>query len=140
MMTKNPLLAFFLTFIPGVGHFYLNRKVRGFVYGAGAVLPFISGLFLFIFFYSEEPLILGFVTAVIVTAISLMDMLLYLLKNPRVPILTDQMQQTTTETKTGDNERFYTILLSFIPGLGHFQLGLMNRGLTFLIGFLDLER
>ncbi|KAA0944386.1 hypothetical protein FQ087_19195 [Sporosarcina sp. ANT_H38] len=137
-MTKNPLLAFFLTFIPGVGHFYLNRKVRGFVYGAGAVLPFISGLFLFIFFYSEEPLILGFVTAVIVTAISLMDMLLYLLKNPRVPILTDQMQQTTTETKTGDNERFYTILLSFIPGLGHFQLGLMNRGLTFLIGFFGL--
>lgn len=33
------------------------------------------------------------------------------------------------------DERFRTILLSFIPGLGHFQLGLMNRGLTLLIGF-----
>lgn len=140
MMTKNPLLAFFLTFIPGVGHFYLNRKVRGFLYGAGAVLPFILGFFLYIGFYSEEPLILGVVIAVIVTAISVMDMLLYLLKNQRVTISTDEAQQVPSQTKTDENERFYTILLSFIPGLGHFQLGLMNRGFTFLIGFLDLER
>ncbi|WP_318617610.1 hypothetical protein [Sporosarcina sp. YIM B06819] len=140
-MTKNPLLAFFLTFIPGVGHFYLNRKVRGFIYGAGAVLPFTLGFFLFIAFYEDEPLILGFVTAIIVTAISLIDMLLYLLKNQRVQIPIDQTQQILqipTQTKTGENERFYTILLSFIPGLGHFQLGLMNRGFTFLIGFFGL--
>lgn len=140
-MTKNPLLAFFLTFIPGVGHFYLNRKVRGFLYGAGAVLPFTFGLFLLIAFYSEEPFILGVVIAVIVTAISVIDMLLYLLKNQRVQIPTDETQQTLqtpTQTKTDENERFYTILLSFIPGLGHFQLGLMNRGFTFLIGFFGL--
>jgi hypothetical protein len=37
-----------------------------------------------------------------------------------------------------DSERFYTIVLSFIPGLGHFQLGLMNRGLTLLATFLGL--
>jgi len=35
-------------------------------------------------------------------------------------------------------ERFYTILLSLIPGLGHLQLGLMQRGLTLLIGFFGL--
>jgi len=141
MMIKNPLLAFFLTFIPGVGHFYLNRKVRGFLYGAGAVLPFTLGFFLYIDTYSEQPLIIGVVIAVIVTAISVMDMLLHLLKNPRVMIVADQTQQTLQvpiQTKTDENERFYTILLSFIPGLGHFQLGLMNRGLTFLIGFFGL--
>jgi len=138
MMTKNPLLAFFLTFIPGVGHFYLNRKVRGFLYGAGAILPFMLGLFLYIDIYSEEPLIIGVVIAVIVTAISVMDMLLHLLKNQRVTTLTDEPQQVTSQTKTDENERFYTILLSFIPGLGHFQLGLMNRGFTFLIGFFGL--
>ncbi|EEK62821.1 Multi-TM2 domain protein [Bacillus cereus Rock4-2] len=32
-----------------------------------------------------------------------------------------------------ESERFYIILLSIIPGLGHFQLGLMQRGLTFLV-------
>ncbi|MFJ7738821.1 DUF6677 family protein [Lysinibacillus sp. NPDC097287] len=139
-MTKNPLLAFFLTFIPGVGHFYLNRKVRGFLYGAGAILPFIYGFFMYIQIYSEEFLIIGIFIAVIVTAISVMDMVLYLLKNQRDTIL-NQTQQTVevpTQTKTDENERFYTILLSFIPGLGHFQLGLMNRGLTFLIGFFGL--
>ena len=35
-------------------------------------------------------------------------------------------------------ERFRTILLSFIPGVGHFHLGLMNRGLTLLTTFLGL--
>jgi len=35
-------------------------------------------------------------------------------------------------------EKFYTILLSLVPGLGHLQLGLMQRGLTLLIGFFGL--
>ena len=141
MMTKNPLLAFFLTFIPGAGHFYLNRNIRGVLYGAGAILPFMFGFFLYFDIYSEQPLIIGVVIAVIVTAISVMDMVLYLLKNQRVTVLTDQTQQTlqtSAKTKTAENERFHTILLSFIPGLGHFQLGLMNRGFTFLIGFFGL--
>ncbi|MFU1797095.1 hypothetical protein ACM1RC_24750 [Paenibacillus azoreducens] len=34
-----------------------------------------------------------------------------------------------------ERERFYTILLSFIPGLGHLHMGLMQRGLSFLIAF-----
>ncbi|KOS69763.1 multi-TM2 domain-containing protein [Lysinibacillus contaminans] len=140
-MTKNPLLAFFLTFIPGAGHFYINRNVRGLLYGAGAILPFIFGFFLYFLMYSEQPLVIGIFIALIVTAISVMDMLLYLLKNKRVTIQTDQTQETLqdpTQTKTDENGRFYTILLSFIPGLGHFHLGLMNRGLTFLIGFFGL--
>ncbi|ATP40829.1 hypothetical protein CSE16_12680 [Solibacillus sp. R5-41] len=140
-MTKNPLLAFFLTFIPGVGHFYLSRKVRGFLYGAGAILPFIYGFLLYIQIYSDEALIIGIFIAAIVTVISVMDMVLYLLKNQRLTIPTNQTHQTLeepTQIKTDENERFYTILLSFIPGLGHFQLGLMNRGLTFLIGFFGL--
>ncbi|TKH36078.1 multi-tm2 domain protein [Paenibacillus polymyxa] len=37
--------------------------------------------------------------------------------------------------KGSDNERFFTILLSFIPGLGHLHLGLMQRGLSFLLSF-----
>ncbi|MEK4456989.1 MULTISPECIES: multi-tm2 domain protein [Paenibacillus] len=37
--------------------------------------------------------------------------------------------------KGSENERFFTILLSFIPGLGHLHLGLMQRGLSFLLSF-----
>ncbi|WP_376768982.1 multi-tm2 domain protein [Paenibacillus xylanilyticus] len=37
--------------------------------------------------------------------------------------------------KRSEGERFFTILLSFIPGLGHLHLGLLHRGLSFLIAF-----
>ncbi|MGF6353746.1 hypothetical protein ABIE27_001656 [Paenibacillus sp. 4624] len=37
--------------------------------------------------------------------------------------------------KGSEGERFFTILLSFVPGLGHLHLGLLHRGLSFLIAF-----
>lgn len=40
--------------------------------------------------------------------------------------------------KGKDSERFFTILLSFVPGLGHLHMGLLQRGLSFLIGFFGL--
>lgn len=36
------------------------------------------------------------------------------------------------------NDRYFTIFLSFFPGLGHFQLGLMQRGLALLALFFGL--
>ncbi|SDE32777.1 hypothetical protein SAMN02799630_05172 [Paenibacillus sp. UNCCL117] len=38
----------------------------------------------------------------------------------------------------GENNRYFTIFLSLIPGLGHFHLGLMQRGLAFLALFFGL--
>lgn len=32
----------------------------------------------------------------------------------------------------------WTFILSFVPGLGHFYLGLMNRGLQLMIGFFAI--
>ncbi|WP_339783016.1 multi-tm2 domain protein [Paenibacillus sp. FSL R7-0313] len=37
--------------------------------------------------------------------------------------------------KGTEGERFFTILLSFVPGLGHLHLGLLHRGLSFLMAF-----
>ncbi|QLG39759.1 multi-tm2 domain protein [Paenibacillus sp. FSL W7-1088] len=37
--------------------------------------------------------------------------------------------------KGSESERFFTILLSFVPGLGHLHLGLLHRGLSFLMAF-----
>lgn len=33
MMNKSPLAAFFLSFLPGVGHAYAGRPVRAVLYG-----------------------------------------------------------------------------------------------------------
>ncbi|MFZ3589432.1 hypothetical protein ACOI1C_09155 [Bacillus sp. DJP31] len=139
-MNKNPLLALFLSFIPGVGHFYVNRKIRGFIYGAGALLPIMFGSFVAVVgYYNSFPIFLGILIALAVTAISVFDMILYLIKNPvSVKPVIPQSLDVQPVTGSEESERFHTILLSFIPGLGHFQLGLMNRGLTFLIGFFGL--
>lgn len=37
-----------------------------------------------------------------------------------------------------DSQRFLTILLSFIPGLGHLYMGLIQRGVSFLAAFFGL--
>ncbi|MDO3409660.1 hypothetical protein QWJ34_07780 [Saccharibacillus sp. CPCC 101409] len=37
-----------------------------------------------------------------------------------------------------DSERFYTVILSFVPGLGHLYMGLLQRGVSFLVAFFGL--
>ena len=46
---------------------------------------------------------------------------------------TEKQEAGELAESSKESERFYIILLSIIPGLGHFQLGLMQRGLTFLV-------
>ncbi|MCH1624656.1 hypothetical protein [Fredinandcohnia quinoae] len=140
-MNKNPLLAFFLSFIPGVGFFYVNRNVKGFLYGFFGIGSVAFGLFIAMVDYAPQVFFVGAGFGIVVTAINLLDMVLYLLKNSQKSVQTGQNDGVTAvqpQIRNDESERFYTILLSFIPGLGHFQLGLMNRGLTFLIGFFGL--
>ena len=142
-MNKNPIIALLLSFIPGVGHLYLNRKLRGFLYSTFTFLP----LFFFIFLAMANPydeavfLLMGFGIAFVVGFMNLLDMVLYLIRNSQTNnqvVTVDQQEGQQKQGNGYESERFYTILLSFIPGLGHFHLGLMNRGLTFLIGFFGL--
>lgn len=143
-MNKNYLAAFFLAFIPGLGHFYLDKKLRGFIYLAGFIAPIFFGLLLAVSnpWNAEEFFFMGLFIAFIVGVINMIDMVITLLRNqqPNQPANHGNIhpEQTVISAPKDENERFYTILLSFIPGLGHFQLGLMNRGLTFLIGFFGL--
>jgi len=132
---KNPMIAFLLSFFPGGGLLYLGKILRGFGYMTGefffialtifsvangvdevALIPFFAGIFLYI-------------VNIVDTAIS--GSKLYQNK---------QKLEDSNPEKTSDQEleRFRTILLSFIPGIGHFQLGLMNRGLTLLASFLGI--
>ncbi|MFM1654561.1 hypothetical protein ACI7RC_21045 [Brevibacillus sp. B_LB10_24] len=138
---KSALVAFFLSFFPGVGHLYLNRK-RGIVYllvfigliGCGLCLAFLSG--------SGELFVFFLIIAFLVLLINVLDMLVALLRGRPVAAVMESGQTGGTTHQTSQsqqqNERFFTILLSFIPGLGHFQLGLMTRGSAFLIAFFGL--
>lgn len=143
-MNKNPLIAFFLAFIPGVGHFYLRRTVRSILYAFGFFTPIMIGISLAFVTRDDGPLVIS-VLSLLVWMISMIDIVITLIRN-RQGLGTDHLvagqegeQLTANRSDSSqENERFYTILLSILPGLGHFQLGLMNRGLTFLIGFFGL--
>lgn len=133
---RNRMLAFILNFIPGLGHLYWGRRTRGVIYP----LFFFGGLllgFLLAVASNEGGIMLAAVIcAFVLWCISMLDLIIILLRAPDA----DMSSYPYEPTRKGeaDAERFYTILLSFVPGLGHFQLGLMHRGLSFLISFFGL--
>ncbi|WP_148499944.1 hypothetical protein [Paenibacillus ihumii] len=133
---RNKMLAFVLNFIPGLGHLYWGRRVRGVIYPllffGGLLLGFLSAV------ASNEA---GFMLAALICGFALwcicmLDLIIALLRAPEAEMSTYPYEPT--RKSEADAERFYTILLSFVPGLGHFQLGLMQRGLSFLISFFGL--
>ncbi|TCT19650.1 hypothetical protein EDD68_11744 [Melghiribacillus thermohalophilus] len=144
-MNKSSAVAFLLAFFPGLGHIYLDRKIRGVMYAfsfVGALgLTFITGIMIF-----DDMLSLFFLlTAAGIWGINMLDIVMTLLWNRDQNVPTVAGSKATTETAnvrqvqdSQTNERFLTIILSFIPGVGHFHLGLNQRGVTLLAGFLGL--
>ncbi len=190
---RNKMTAFILNFIPGLGHYYMGRKGRGFIYP----LLFFGGILLgfMLFVASNDEMfffILTALCAVLLWIVCMLDLLVYLLRMPPAQypyppggyhpdgqngqpyyappgpppaglgIYPDSegmegMGMGGPEGTAGpdmrfyppyppqsgsaqspESERFYTILLSFVPGLGHLHMGLMQRGLSFLIAFFGL--
>ena len=82
-MNPNPLLAFLLSFCPGLGHLYLNRKLRAFLYA----VPFFGLLFLAVFYFNfinEDSFVLVLLfAAFIVWGINLLDVIMYLISPNR---------------------------------------------------------
>lgn len=135
----NKGLALIMNVIPGLGHYYWGRRGRALLY---PVMFF--GLILFGFVLGvatrSDVFFLGLFGALLVWGVSMMDLLIALLRHTPTMIVHDEFGRpvTVAQENRDDTERFYTILLSFIPGLGHLQLGLMQRGLSFLISFFGL--
>lgn len=132
---KNPILAFLLAFFPGGGLLYLRKTFRGLAYMFGE-FGLIALFFILVSSWSTEELaIMVFIFGVILYIVNLIDTAITasktVYKTASVPIESDPVKSQTQE-----QERFFTIVLSFVPGVGHFQLGLMNRGMTLLTAFL----
>ncbi|MET3289923.1 UNVERIFIED_CONTAM: TM2 domain-containing membrane protein YozV [Brevibacillus sp. OAP136] len=142
-MNKNGIIAFFLSAIPGAAHLYLQRNVRAIVYALCFFGPLFLGFMLAFAMNDGKPMVLGIVS-IVTWIINVIDVLVFLARRPAVataqPSVIGEEEHGYTSRQPGEGaieqrERFYTILLSPIPGLAHFQMGLMNRGVTFLVGF-----
>ncbi|QUG83532.1 hypothetical protein [Bacillus nitratireducens] len=125
-MNKNPFLALVLGLIPGLGHLYLKRFGRFILYSGGSLLLFIATVG-FTVLGNHQIIFLPLFLLAVLWVINIIDLIITIMKQ-------SQKQQTGENRESvKESERFYIILLSIIPGLGHFQLGLMQRGLTFLV-------
>lgn len=124
-MNKNPFLALVLGLIPGLGHLYLKKFGRFILYGGGALLLFSIAVFCVVELIARELAFLSLFLLAVLWVVNLLDLV--------ITIINQSKKQATGELteSSKESERFYIILLSIIPGLGHFQLGLMQRGLTF---------
>ncbi|WP_096186566.1 hypothetical protein [Evansella halocellulosilytica] len=130
---KHPVVAFLLSFFPGGGQFYYGNLFRGMFYFFMTVLPLAGVLFLLLFnFYDYFLLLLGVLAGAFFYLVSFIDTVIV---STRGRGQTESPSNGTTQERP-ESERFFTIVLSFIPGVGHFQLGLMNRGFTFLTAFI----
>ncbi|WLR53339.1 hypothetical protein LC040_18425 [Bacillus tianshenii] len=133
-MNRNPAIALLLSIIPGLGHIFLEKQIRGIIYLIGFFLPIIGGVGLAFLIHDDVPLIIGVAGGGFIWFVTLIDMVVTLMRKPQqVNEQEGVMEQTTLQSG-----RFFTILLSFVPGLGHFQLGLMTRGFTFLVSFFGI--
>lgn len=141
MNNRNLVLAFFLSFIPGVGFLYLDRKFRGTMYFFSFFTMFFGSAFLAFGANEEQAAFLVAFIGAMIFLIQMIDMVVMLLKrnvqDPQQVVVqgNDAHSQPIVVSHTSSNEQFLTLLLSLIPGLGHFHLGLMNRGLAFLLTF-----
>lgn len=141
-MNKHPFLALLLGLIPGMGHLYLGRIIRGFMYGLVffgiMILFFISlsshdGFISGVFFFMDVALWFVCFTDLVVMITGLQrHKIAKLNTNAVYPELSSNIEAQQ------QSERFFTMLASVIPGLGHFQMGLMQRGLSFLVAFFGL--
>lgn len=132
---KNSTKALTLSLFPGLGHIYFGHMIRGVFY----LLSVVGLAFITIFLLATDGdgvAAVSFMAGMFIYLVSFIDMGVQVSKHKKAQKIVnpdDPQAQSTQES-----ERFYTIVLSFVPGLGHFQLGLMNRGLTLLATFLGL--
>lgn len=132
---KNPIIAFLLGFFPGGGMLYLGRVLWGLIYMFGEFFLIAITFFLAANGDGDAAMFIVLI-GVILYIVNLVDTGIsasrLLHSKEKLP------SEAAPAGSEAEYERFRTILLSFIPGVGHFQLGLMNRGITLLIAFMGL--
>ncbi|MFZ3580076.1 hypothetical protein [Virgibacillus sp. DJP39] len=135
MNKKNPILAFLLAIFPGGGLLYLG-KLRGIFYTIVVFgLPIMAIV---------ARIVFGYYFDILQVFLAVVALLLYIVNFIDTTVTASGLLKSKVNEESGatvqniETERFFTIILSFVPGLGHFQLGLVNRGLTILAAFLGL--
>ncbi|MFD2117522.1 hypothetical protein ACFSTH_18400 [Paenibacillus yanchengensis] len=159
-MNKKGSIALILSVIPGLGHVYAGHAIRSIVYlflfGGSlgtAILVAISGL-------ADQLgglIFIGVIVALFVWVINMVDMIIVISGDKfkeksaghQSSMTQAQAEYSFTSTHTQPSysasnyseqkdEKNVIIMMSIIPGLGHLQLGLVQRGMSILSTFVGL--
>lgn len=159
MPNKSNMIAFLLSFLPGAGHLYMNRFGRGFLYGC-LFFGLCFVLFIGVMSHGGDDVAILLVPIAITWIVNMLDMIIYLLRSP-VPIpgayyppnpahfspyppSPSEQEMPAWDAASyyaqlaDRNEKSKILMLSFIPGVGHYRLGLMQRGLTAMVSFFGI--
>jgi hypothetical protein len=141
-MNKSGWIAFFLSvIIPGAGHLYLFKYIRAVAYFILFFAPPALGLLLGVMVHDDDFLIFGVVFAAMVWIFNKFDIVLTIAmhKQNHASGPAEGAATPAEEDLRQKNEKTAVMLWSFLlPGLGHLFLGLMMRGLTFLVSFFGV--
>lgn len=139
-MSKSKTSAFFLGFLPGMGHMYLGKFIRGILYPMAFLLFFVFLLFFAIVEQDGDDAVITLFACFMIWIVSMLDLVITI--NRYKPHNGNQRTDTDLTSESliipNDANSTKTIMLSLIPGLGHMHLGLMYRGLTFIIWFFGI--
>jgi len=133
---KNPIIAFLLSFFPGLGLIYIGKTLRGLMYLFGELACIVMTIILMNSYY--ELWLVTFISGIALYVISIIDTGItaskHLFKQEKKVVITEDGKIADVR----EYDRFKTIILSFLPGVGHFHLGLNQRAVTILSSFVGL--
>ena len=129
LLNKSSLIALPLALIPGLGHLYLGKFFRAVFFFVGVAVPIFASI-LFGISADDTAALLCVAFSFFVWVGSFVD-LISILSHTSTPV-------TEGSVPNPQHESTAAMFLSIIPGLGHLNLGLTNRGAGFLVLFFGL--
>ncbi len=137
MARKSKVITFLLSFIPGLGHFYLNHFTRGLIFflATAGVVGF-SYFYMLLTRYYTAPLPLLLLP--IIWLVAMVDSMVLVDRINEQQISNGQQLQRTPLDEAElnkQNRKLIAMVVSVVPGAGHMYLGFQRQGLQLMAIF-----
>jgi hypothetical protein len=131
MRDKSKFIAFILSAIPGLAHFYIGLKERALIFFIMLVVGVTGGIGLAILTYDDIFLGLTVVGYLILWLIALIDMF-SAWRSIEVKQLYNSSDRLQDVSDKKLNKKSIALALSVVPGAGHMYLGYQKKGLMIM--------
>ncbi|WP_051531515.1 hypothetical protein [Clostridiisalibacter paucivorans] len=131
MREKSSLAMIFLSFIPGLTHFYLGLKNRAIIFMLAFFGAIVGTFGLFLLSGTDTVFLVLLFALPVIWLIAIIDAFAMrdkIFRNHSG----NNVQENYNIAMEKSNRKTITMILSIVPGAGHMFLGLQRRGLSFM--------